>query len=1039
MADEYNELEQLVNDVTSIDTARMTLRWALERLNGIEKERAELKKNLGMAEGDRKQLESRVRELEESFRSRSKTLDEKEGFYSKLEATMSLLGEGKLDLQQLLRKENRLDQLRSALEDEYQAKFEELDRKQKGVIERWNQRLLDVETQYAARLSEAQAKYDSLRSEVDSEHQSRLTALEKNYKSKEAELKSRIEMLEKSVRGSEGGIEARRKELESEFLSKKNEVDGNFRRLRAELETSFDARIRSVDTEHAQQLRSLESTWAVERARLTDEQRVREDQFRNAQEKIRELENSMASVQERTSEEVMRQLAKKDEFFRARVAEMESAAAAFAAREAELASSYETALGRKAAELDSRYAADRDALKAALEAERFKAYELEKKLSLSGEERSAEAMRLIREKEDFFSRSLAEMEALRAKDRSEYEAREAELKERFGREKAAQAEALTAEQSELKSALEAEKVRTGELGAKLAAAGDELNAEVMRRIKEKEELFNKALAEAEASRARERAASEARAKESESLADKRFADMSAAAARRAGELESMVRSMQAELAAEKQKSLSAAADAVKAREGEFEKALADQRSMLSAEKERLEGLLSGAEKSAEASRAEVRSLLEANRRAGEELIAAESRFSRELGEVRAAAEKEAQARVEEAVGVRTAALAGALEDLKSVKGALEDKVSRLENDLAEARDAAARTEREYRARHAFEDSSALSEKVAELESRYDARRAELEDETAQLRAALEAEYSRKSGQSEKTVEVRLAQLHEENEALRASISSLRGEAAASGTRAAKVFDELMQKVREHKEETLSLRESHAAELDARTRAAVEKVTEGLVRKIAMAEEEIASMRDDYELELARSREASAAEKDRLLAELGKREKYAEAAGLKIADLERQLIAHRQEAAETVVRQLAGQEEKFKDVIAEFQKRQLELEEGYFRQVGQTRKDYEERLARLEELAASKDRTLKEREAVYGRKQLELDARQGELSIRAAAIDQEIGEMRRADAARERDLESRRLELDKEYARKSAELEKMRMELSRAIAEYKGKK
>jgi len=39
MANEYNELEQLVNDVTNIDTARMTLRWALERLNSIEKKK----------------------------------------------------------------------------------------------------------------------------------------------------------------------------------------------------------------------------------------------------------------------------------------------------------------------------------------------------------------------------------------------------------------------------------------------------------------------------------------------------------------------------------------------------------------------------------------------------------------------------------------------------------------------------------------------------------------------------------------------------------------------------------------------------------------------------------------------------------------------------------------------------------------------------------------------------------------------------------------------------------------------------------------
>jgi hypothetical protein len=40
MADEYGEFEQLVNDVISLDAARMTLRRAPGRLNFIEKARA---------------------------------------------------------------------------------------------------------------------------------------------------------------------------------------------------------------------------------------------------------------------------------------------------------------------------------------------------------------------------------------------------------------------------------------------------------------------------------------------------------------------------------------------------------------------------------------------------------------------------------------------------------------------------------------------------------------------------------------------------------------------------------------------------------------------------------------------------------------------------------------------------------------------------------------------------------------------------------------------------------------------------------------
>ena len=123
MANEYNELEQLVNDVTNIDTARMTLRWALERLNSIEKEKAGLKKDLTLTEDARKGLELKVQSLEDTFKSRGKSLDEKEGFYNKLEATMSLLGDGKLDIQQLIKKEAKLDRLRLELENEYQDKF----------------------------------------------------------------------------------------------------------------------------------------------------------------------------------------------------------------------------------------------------------------------------------------------------------------------------------------------------------------------------------------------------------------------------------------------------------------------------------------------------------------------------------------------------------------------------------------------------------------------------------------------------------------------------------------------------------------------------------------------------------------------------------------------------------------------------------------------------------------------------------------------------------------------------------------------------
>jgi len=328
MANDYNELEQLVNDVTSLDTARMTLRWALERLNNIEKEKADLKKNLTIAEETSKKLQLKDASLTDAYSSRTKTLEEKEDFYTKLEATMSLLGEGKLDIQQLLKKEAKLDSLRKSLEDEYQDKFGELDRNQRAVIERWNARLLEVESQYAGRLAEAQQKYDVLRSELESGYQGRLTSLQGSFRTREKELSERINSLEASVHLSEEKVETRRRELEADYLVKKHENEENYRKLRAMLEGGLEEKLRSMDSDHAAQVRSLETSWQTERARLLDEQRLRDDQFISAQARIKEIENKLAAQQETHHGELLKLISEKETAFRAQLAALEKEKAA---------------------------------------------------------------------------------------------------------------------------------------------------------------------------------------------------------------------------------------------------------------------------------------------------------------------------------------------------------------------------------------------------------------------------------------------------------------------------------------------------------------------------------------------------------------------------------------------------------------------------------------------------------------------------------------------------------------------------------------
>ncbi len=476
MANEYGEIEQLVNDVTSLDTARMTLRWALERLNTIEKEKADLKKNLGMAEETAKKLQLKEASLTDAYSSRTKSIEEKEDFYTKLEATMSLLGEGKLDIQQLLKKEAKLDSLRKSLEAEYSDKFEELDRNQRAVIERWNARVLEVESQYAGRLAEAQQKYDVLRAELESGYQGRLTSLQAALKAREQELNAKIGQLENGVRVSEEKLEARRAEMEKEHLLKQREAEENYRKLKNMMEAGYEDKLRSMDSDHGAQIRSLEASWQTERNRIVDEQRVREEQFATAQAHIQEIENKLAAQQEKHHNELVKIISEKENAFRAQLAGLEKEKAnkeetvkQLVSRLEKQAADWETERARLEAEFGRRLAGMDAAMRA-------RAGELEQDYA-SKKEELAKALAASREEFD------SEFQARLAMERQAM----AEEKARLSDEKRLREEAL---------ALNARKVE--ELEQALAANREAHHKELMERIRTGEASFREKLSAFEA-------------------------------------------------------------------------------------------------------------------------------------------------------------------------------------------------------------------------------------------------------------------------------------------------------------------------------------------------------------------------------------------------------------------------------------------------------------------------------------------------------------------------------------------------------------
>ncbi len=1103
MANDYNELEQLVNDVTSLDTARMTLRWALERLNSIEKEKADLKKNLTLAEETAKRLQLKEASLTDAYSSRSKTLEEKEDFYTKLEATMSLLGEGKLDIQQLLKKEAKLDSLRHSLESEYSDKFEELDRNQRAVIERWNGRLLEVESQYAGRLAEAQKKYDGLRSELEGDYQGRLTALQNSFKSREKELSERINGLESSVRHSEEKVETRRRELEGEYLAKKRETEENYRKLRSMLEAGLEEKLRAADSDHAEQVRAFEASWQIERARLLEEQHVREAQFASAQDRIKEIENALAVQQEAHHSELLKIISEKETAFRAQLsaleteksakeaavrelqARLEKKAAAWDADRARLQAEFDARIGSleaaqtehaasleknyegKKQELENIIAASRaefvkefearlqaerqsmDVEKSILEGEKrareealavsaARLAEVERALTATREEHHKDLMERLRSGEASFREKLAGFEAEKQAYnetvnnlRDELRSREGHLLEEKNKI-AAEFEAKSAIHAEMLARTEAsfeEKRRAYEekiagLAAKLTEADkasaierENFKNELSRITSEVEEMAEGRAAATRADYENRKAdlekefaarysdklkALEAeKARVNEALAENESRLAAAKAAAAAAETECGVQRtrFEAEAAARIAAAFAEAAAKTELEKGNWQ-----------AERARLEQALLETSENFKSSQKEIGAMNAKLREVEMENAGREDRFALELMEAKANYEKELSFRVKESVAMQTADLVKSLDAAMAGQTELTAALEASGRTVDALNKAATEAKRDYEMKVLTAISEGISARREELEKAYAARSAALEEDCKGRREALAGEFS-----------LRNARLADENASLKAELEKTGAEAAAAGARVKELSEKLLTAEMTFHSEKLELQKAQIEEMDERLSGAVAAAVETLELKLRHAQEELARQKKSGMEEAGLLEEGFAEEKDRLLEELALRDRYIEGADARIQELEHEMLKSRETSTGELMKNISEQDRHFRELAAEEKARS------------------DARVKQLETLLSAKEKLMAEGDSFYRQKQLELDGLHAALNMRVNKFNEELFAQKQALSEKEKELNEAKLKLEKDYSLKTAELEQMKTELTRAIADYKGRK
>ena len=244
--DEASLNEQAINDV---ETARLALRWALDKIRGYHEEDLKIRQNLqekssqvtfleNQLKSKNSEIERGTRVHEEEMKSRQDSLEYQ--FRSRLER----LGEREKELEDKISKsEETLKQKELRMSDEYQKKSEELRGRWAQVEgELWQLRQEQMSKQqefervYAARLEAEKKKMDdelsSQKTSLEFTFQNRIDELEKRERSVGDELKKQEVMLkwakdswQKEADDRERALKQKDLDIDRKVLEKNQEID----------------------------------------------------------------------------------------------------------------------------------------------------------------------------------------------------------------------------------------------------------------------------------------------------------------------------------------------------------------------------------------------------------------------------------------------------------------------------------------------------------------------------------------------------------------------------------------------------------------------------------------------------------------------------------------------------------------------------------------------------------------------------------------------------------------------------------------------
>ncbi|TPW20034.1 MAG: hypothetical protein FD126_2096, partial [Elusimicrobia bacterium] len=260
--------ELLLENVASLDTARMTLRWALERIRGLERTHTETQELLQRSFESRQASEGALADFKKSFEDRGRKLAEKERFVGDMQKILNDLFKGDVDVTEFVKRRQALDEERATLESRVRRRLEEAEAAQKREVEENAKRLADMEGVYSASLGEAQRRFHAEVERLERDQSAALKAERERFDQFRAE---------SHVEGARAADEYQRRILifEHEYAAKRREMTEDLDRLKARLGTEVQASVAAAQAEGSR----AAARWDAERAQIESRLAERENRL----------------------------------------------------------------------------------------------------------------------------------------------------------------------------------------------------------------------------------------------------------------------------------------------------------------------------------------------------------------------------------------------------------------------------------------------------------------------------------------------------------------------------------------------------------------------------------------------------------------------------------------------------------------------------------------------------------------------------------------------------------------------------------------